>query len=95
MQDTGWTIEESVLDSRYGQEIFLRKVHTDSGASVLYNWYWGLFLRGVKRKMPEADHSPPTNTKGKNAEAVPPLPQSSSWRCVYLIQSRDNFVFTL
>jgi hypothetical protein len=55
----------------------------------------GAVSPGVKRQMAEADHSPPSNAKVENAEAVPPLPLSSSWRCVYLIKSRANFLFTL
>jgi hypothetical protein len=34
---------------------------------------------GVKWPGHEADHSAPPNAKVKNGEAIPPLPQMSSW----------------
>jgi hypothetical protein len=40
------------------------------------------FTPGVKRPGREFDHSPPCSAKVKNGRAVPPLPDTSSWRGV-------------
>jgi hypothetical protein len=39
---------------------------------------------GVKHLGHEADYSPPFSAKVKNGGAIPPLPNTSSWRGAYL-----------
>lgn len=51
----------------------------------------GLSL-GVKRLVNEADNSPQSSAEVKNAGAIPPLHDTSSWQC--LIKHMDNFTFT-
>jgi hypothetical protein len=48
--------------------------------SLLYNGYWGAVSPVVKQPGREADHSPPPNAEVKNGGAVPPFPETSSWR---------------
>jgi hypothetical protein len=45
----------------------------------------GSISPGVKRQRREADHSPPSRAEVKNSEAIPPLPHTTSWRGVKLI----------
>jgi hypothetical protein len=70
----------------------IRSISTQAPAS--YTIGTGGCFSGGEAADAEADHSPPPNAKDKNAGAVPPLPHSS-WRCFYLIKSKDNFVFSL
>jgi hypothetical protein len=39
----------------------------------------------------KVDHLPSSNAEVKNSEAIPPLPNTSSWRDAYLIRYKDNF----
>jgi hypothetical protein len=39
----------------------------------------GTLSPGVKWQGHEADHSPPASAEFKNGEAIPPLPNMSSW----------------
>jgi hypothetical protein len=43
-------------------------------------WVPGDLPKGVKRQGREALHLPPSSAKVKSDEAVPPLPDTSSWR---------------
>jgi hypothetical protein len=51
------------------------RVQTGSGAPSPVQW-----VPGAKRSGREAYHSPPLNSKVRLRGAVPPLPQTSSWR---------------
>jgi hypothetical protein len=50
---------------------------------------------GVKRPGREADPLLPPNGEVENGGAIPPLPDTSSWRGAYLIKHRDNFILYL
>jgi hypothetical protein len=41
----------------------------------------------------EADHSRAASVEVKNDGAIPPLPDTSSYRGVWFIKHRDNFTF--
>jgi hypothetical protein len=50
----------------------------------------GVISLEAKRLGREADHSPPSSGKAKNAGASPPLLHTHSWLGNYLIKSKDN-----
>jgi hypothetical protein len=43
-------------------------------------WESAALSLGVRRPGPEADHSPPSSAEVKTRGAIPPLPNTSSWR---------------
>jgi hypothetical protein len=70
-------------------------IQTCSGAHpASYPMRTGCFSPKVKQPGREADHQPPSNVEIKNGGAIPPLPNTSSWRGAQLIKHRDNFTFT-
>jgi hypothetical protein len=55
----------------------------------------GALSLGVKRPGREVDHSPPSNAVVKKMRgAIPPFPNTPSWRGAEL-KHGDNFTFTL
>jgi hypothetical protein len=69
------------FDSRQGQDLsLLHSVQTGPEAHpASYPMGTGGSFPGVKQQGREADHSPPCNAEVENGEAIPPLPNTSSW----------------
>jgi hypothetical protein len=61
----------------------------------LIQWVPGDLSLGIKRQGREADHSPPSNTKVKKGETIPPLPHTSAWRGPQVIKHRGKFTLCL
>jgi hypothetical protein len=78
---TGWTVDGSEFESRYGQEYcLLHRVQTGSGnypASCTMGT--GAFPRGVKKQGHEADYSHSSSSEFKNVGPIPLLPHTPSW----------------
>jgi hypothetical protein len=60
----------------------------------LIQWVPGAVSPGAKRKVREADHSPPASAEVKNGGAIPSLPHTYSWRDPSSIKDGDNFNLT-
>jgi hypothetical protein len=54
-------------DSQQGQVIFLFATTSRWYLETTHSAYWGAIFPGVKEPGCEADHSPPSDTKVKNA----------------------------
>jgi hypothetical protein len=64
-----------------GPGLNFRSVQTGSGAHpASYPMGTGALSPAVKRPGGEVGHSPPSSAKVKNGGALPPLPNTSSWR---------------
>jgi hypothetical protein len=63
-------------------------------ASYPMGTVWAL-SPGVKWRGREVDHSPQSSSEVKNGEAIPPLPDVSSWCGAQLIKHRGIFTFML
>jgi hypothetical protein len=59
---------------------FLHVVETGPGAHPSYRMGTGGSFPGVKRRGPEADHSPPTSVEVKKVGSILQLPHTPSWR---------------
>jgi hypothetical protein len=91
---TGYGLNGPRFDSRQGVWNFLYS--TVSGAAPGHiqshiQWVGGAVFLGVKRTGREADHSSPSSAGVKNAGAIPPLPNTSSWRGAKLIKHRHFY----
>jgi hypothetical protein len=79
---TRWTTDESGLNSQHRQEIFLSTVTfrlAMGPTQPLILWASGIVSPRAKQPGCEADHSPQSNVKVKNREAVCSLFHMSSW----------------
>jgi hypothetical protein len=93
----GWTIGVVGFDSRRWLGIFLFTTASKTALgtpSLLSNRYHGILSLGANRPGREADHSPLSIAEVKVSGAIPPLPNTPSWRRAQL-KHRDNFTFTL
>jgi hypothetical protein len=83
---TNKTAEESGFDSRQGrQTIFAFPQYPDwlwGSPSLLSNGYQGDFPRGESGRDGETDYLPPSSVEIKTGGTIPPIPHTSSWRCV-------------
>jgi hypothetical protein len=81
--------------ARAGNFSLHHRVQTGSGAHpVSYPMGTGALSLGVKRPGREADHSPPSSAGGQRMSgAIPPLPNTPSWRCAQL-KHRENFILS-
>jgi hypothetical protein len=76
----GWTVGVRFTAGARGLYL-LHSVQTGSGTHpVSYPMGTGSLPPGVKRPWLEVDHLPPSSAKDKNGGAIPPLPNTSSWR---------------
>jgi hypothetical protein len=89
----GWTAGIPFLTGIFLFSIASRPALTPP--ALQSNGYRGAPSSRVERSRREADHSPPSSAKVKIGEAVPPLPDASSWSGTSLIKHRNNFTFTL
>jgi hypothetical protein len=72
----------------------IHSIQTDSGAHLASYTMSTVGLSSVvKRPGCETGHSPPSSAEVENPSAVPPLPQTFSWRYASSIIHRDNFTF--
>jgi hypothetical protein len=68
---------------RQGQETFLYVKASKPAVGPIQppiQWVQWALAPGAKLSGREADHSPPNSAEVKNREAIPPLPDTSSWR---------------
>jgi hypothetical protein len=80
---TAWKIGVLGFDSRRGMGIFLFTTVSKTALGPTQppiQWVPAVLSLGVKRPGREADHSPPSSAEARMRGAIPPLPNTSSWR---------------
>jgi hypothetical protein len=78
----GWTSEESGLDSRQRQEIFLFPIASRQALKPTQppiQWESGAVFPPVKRDRRESDRSLASNAEFKSGGAISPFPHMPSW----------------
>jgi hypothetical protein len=89
---TGLRAGRPGFDSRQGKIFLFSTVSRPALGATQPPIQW---VPEVKRPRREADHSPPSAAEVKKGRSIPPLQHTPSWRSVYVITHRDNFVLTV